>query len=122
MLINLTNHPSALWDKAQQQAATQYGTCMDMPFPAIDSEGDENYIDQLTDEYLQKILTSADGQETEVTVHLMGEMTFVFSLLQKLQQNNIVCVASTSERISRDLGNGQKEILFKFVRFRNYFI
>lgn len=73
MLINLTNHPSALWDKAQQQAASQYGACMDLPFPAIDSEGDENYIDRLTDEYLQKILTLADGQTAEITVHLMGD-------------------------------------------------
>ena len=120
MLINLTNHPSALWDKPQQQAAAQYGTCMDMPFPAIDSEGDENYIDQLTDEYLQKILTLAHGQETEVTVHLMGEMTFTVSLAGKLKNAGIRCVASTSVRDSKDLGNGQKEITFRFVRFRAY--
>ena len=120
MLINLTNHPSALWDKAQQQAASQYGVCMDMPFPAIDSEGDENYIDRLTDEYLQKILTLADGQKNKVAVHIMGEMTFSFALVEKLKNAGIRCVASTSVRDSIDLGNGQKEITFKFVKFRNY--
>lgn len=120
MLINLTNHPSALWDDKQLQAADQYGECVDMPFPAIDAEGDEEYINQLTDEYLQKIIQIADKEETEITVHLMGEMTFTFSLVEKLKNIGISCISSTSERNTRDLGNGQKEIQFKFVKFRRY--
>lgn len=120
MLLNLTNHPSSLWDEAQLQAAAVYGECVDMPFPAIDAEGDEEHINQLTDEYLQKITQIADNEETEITVHLMGEMTFTVSLVEKLKNAGISCISSTSVRQSKDLGNGQKEITFKFVRFRKY--
>ena len=120
MLINLTNHPSSRWDKAQLQAAAEYGECVDIPFPAIDPEGDEEYIDRLTDVYLQKIMEIAKSEQSEITVHLMGEMTFTFSLIEKLQNEGITCISSTSVRQSKDLGNGQKEITFNFVRFRKY--
>ncbi len=120
MLINLTNHPSSLWDKAQLQAAAQYGECVDMPFPAVDPEGDEEYVDRLTDVYLQKIMEIANNEQSEVTVHLMGEMSFTVSLVEKLRNVGISCILSTSTRQSKDLGNGQKEITFNFVRFRKY--
>lgn len=120
MLLNLTNHPSTHWDEAQLQAAALYGECIDIPFPAIDAEGDEEYIDRITDEYLQKIVDIADSEQSKVTVHLMGEMTFTFLLVEKLQSVGIPCIASTSVRQTKDLGNGQKEITFKFVRFREY--
>ena len=118
--INLTNHPSSLWDKAQLQAAAQYGECVDMPFPAVDPDGDEEYVDRLTDEYLQKIMEIANNEQSEVTVHLMGEMSFTVSLVEKLRNVDISCILSTSTRQSKDLGNGQKEITFNFVRFRKY--
>ncbi|NLV39481.1 MAG: CRISPR-associated protein, partial [Bacteroidales bacterium] len=118
--INLTNHPSSLWDKAQLQAAAQYGECVDMPFPAVDPEGDEEYVDRLTDVYLQKIMEIANNEQSEVTVHLMGEMSFTVSLVEKLRNVGISCILSTSTRQSKDLGNGQKEITFNFVRFRKY--
>jgi len=118
--INLTNHPSSLWDEAQLQAATQYGECVDMPFPAVDPDGDEEYVDRLTDEYLQKIMEIANNEQSEVTVHLMGEMSFTVSLVEKLRNVDISCILSTSTRQSKDLGNGQKEITFNFVRFRKY--
>lgn len=120
ILLNLTNHPHSLWDESQLQAASQYGECVDMPFPQIDAEADEAYIDELTDEYLQKIKDYATEQQAEVTVHLMGELTFSFALVEKLKNAGIACISSTSVRDSKDLGNGQKEITFKFVRFRNY--
>lgn len=119
-LLNLTNHPHSLWDEAQMQAASRYGECVDMPFPPIDPEGDEAYIDALTDEYLQKIKDFATERQADVTVHLMGELTFSFALVEKLKNAGIACISSTSVRNSKDLGNGQKEIVFKFVRFRNY--
>jgi len=120
MLINLTNHPSSRWDKAQLQAAAEYGECIDMPFPAVDPDGDEEYIDRLTDEYLQKIMETANNEQSEVTVHLMGEMSFTVSLVEKLRNVGISCILSTSTRQSKDLGNGQKKITFNFVRFRKY--
>ncbi len=120
MLLNLTNHPSAQWDEEQLQAAAQYGKCVDMPFPAINPEGDEEYVDRLTDEYLQKIVEIVNREQSKVTVHLMGELTFTVSLVGKLQNVGITCISSTSKRESMDLGNGEKNITFKFVRFREY--
>lgn len=121
MLINLTNHPFLQWSDEQKQAAEQFGSCVDLPFPAVDPSADADDIDALADEYLQKILDISKHEESEPVVHLMGEMTFLYALANKLRDKNIRCVASTSERNTIDLGGGQKEIQFSFVRFRNYF-
>lgn len=119
MLINLTNHPSSLWNDKQLKAARTYGEIMDMPFPIIDETDDETYISTLADEYLQKIFELA--KESNVTVHLMGELTFTFALLKRLQQHGITCVASTSKRIVMGEKAGRKgEVVFQFERFRQY--
>ena len=117
--INLTNHPSSLWCDKQQEAARTYGEIMDMPFPMIDETDDETYISALADEYLQKILELA--KDNNVTVHLMGELTFTFALLKRLQEYGIPCVASTSKRIVKEEEVGRKgEVIFQFERFRRY--
>lgn len=119
ILLNLTNHPSSLWSDKQRDAAHVYGEIMDMPFPAIDETDDETYIAVLADEYLQKILDLA--KENNVTVHLMGELTFTFALLKRLQEHGIPCVASTSKRIVKEECAGHKsEVIFQFERFRRY--
>ncbi len=118
MLINLTNHPSTFWDGSQLQAAAEYGDIVDMPFPAIDAESDESRIELLVNEYFEKISNLAIHQK--VAVHIMGEMTFCFALIRKLQQAGISCIASTSTRHVEELGNGQKQVNFNFVRFRHY--
>lgn len=119
MLINLTNHPSSLWCDKQLEAARIYGEIMDMPFPAIDEMADEAYIEALADEYFQKILELA--KDKNVTVHLMGELTFTFALLKRLQEHGIPCVASTSKRIVKEETAGRKgEVIFQFERFRRY--
>lgn len=119
LLLNLTNHPSTLWSDKQRDAARVYGEIMDMPFPAIDETDDEMYISTLADEYLQKILDLA--KENNVTVHLMGELTFTFALLKRLQEHGIPCVASTSKRIVKEETAGRKgEVIFQFERFRRY--
>lgn len=119
MLINLTNHPSTLWDTAQLDAAQQlFGNIVDLPFPDVDPAGDEQYISNLADEYLNKILSLANGALP--TVHLMGEMTFTFALLNRLRTHNIPCIASTTQRIVENLPNGEKKVKFQFVRLRMY--
>ena len=52
-------------------------------------------------------------------VHLMGEMNFTFSLVNKLKANGIKCVASTTVRETVE-ENGVKISKFKFVRYRSY--
>ena len=119
MLINLTNHPSSLWSDKQLEAARVYEEIIDMPFPAIDETDDETYISTLADEYHQKILDIA--KENSVTVHLMGELTFTFALLKRLQEHGIPCVASTSKRMVNEETPGRKgEVIFQFERFRRY--
>lgn len=119
MLINLTNHPSTQWSERQLEAAKSYGDIIDIPFPTIDEMADEAYIDALADEYLQKILASTTDKD--VTVHLMGELTFTFALLKRLQGHGIPCIASTSKRIVKEETAGRKgEVIFQFERFRRY--
>lgn len=119
MFVNLSNHPSTLWNEEQALAAKALGgTIVDLPFPTIDPSGDENHIANLVDEYVEKVL--ALGEPAELTVHIMGEMTFTFAIITKLLAASVNCVASTTERITRQLPDGRKESIFRFVRFRKY--
>lgn len=120
MLINLSNHPSSKWSEKQKQVANEsYGEIVDFPFPNVDPTGDETYIERLADECVSTIC-SLSNQTENVTVHLMGEMTLSFSILKKLSNMGIECVASTTERIVNEYEGGKKEVLFKFVGFRKY--
>lgn len=118
MFLNLSNHPSTLWSAEQLSAAAQYGEIQDLPFPAIDPAADETIIDELVDQYFDEIIEISKGKN--LTVHLMGEMTFTFALVRRLQGAGIACVASTSVRSSIEVAQGKKQIEFQFVRFRNY--
>lgn len=119
MLLNLTNHNSTYWSEKQKEAAQSYGEIMDFPFPQIDESADEIYISNLADEYLHRILKLTECQN--VTVHLMGEQTFVYALLKRLRKNGIECIASTTKRIVNTDNTGQKkEVIFQFERFRCY--
>ena len=118
LFINLTNHPYEDWCARQREAAREYGEVVDMPFPAIDEWGDKAYIEALADEYLHRVLTYAEVYS--VTVHLMGELTFSFALLERLRQQGIPVIASTSKRLVSDESGGHKVVTFQFARFRRY--
>lgn len=119
MLINLSNHPSSQWNEKQLVAAKAYGDLVDIQFPVVDESGDEEYIVLLANQYIEKIMSM--GTLDDLTVHLMGEMTFTFALLKKLQEYGIRCVASTSKRIVKEEVSGRKEeVIFEFERFREY--
>lgn len=113
MFLNLSNHPSANW--SEKQLAASGGNVVDMPFPQVDPDGDEAYIENLANEYLQKILEMKDVS----AVHLMGEMNFTFALANMLKSRGIVCVASTTKRDTVE-ENDVKVSIFNFVRFRRY--
>ena len=119
MFINLSNHPSAHWSARQKAAAERLcGDIIDLPFPVVDPAGDEAYIAALADDYCRKVLEMSGGKN--VVVHLMGEMTLTFALVQRLCVHSIPCVASTTERVTVEYADGRKESMFQFVRFRNY--
>ncbi len=113
MLINLSNHPSLNWTTEQLAAAGN--KVIDMPFPLISPDGDETYIETITNEYLTKIMEI----KGVTAVHIMGEMNFTYSLVNKLKANGIKCVASTTKREVVE-ENGLKISKFNFVRYREY--
>lgn len=118
MLINLSNHPSPRWSETQKRAASVYGDIVDLPFPVVDAQGDEEYISMIADEYVRKVEEKSNG--CTLFVHLMGEMSLTFALIKRLHEKGISCVASTSERKVVEYEPGRKEVIFQFVRFRQY--
>lgn len=118
LFINLSNHPSPQWTAEQLAAAEQYGTVTDMPFPVIDSGADSEEIAKLVEETFDRLKSLAAGKTA--TVHLMGEMTFTYTLVRRLKDAGFRCVASTTDREVVDNGDGTRTTRFHFVRFREY--
>lgn len=119
MLLNLSNHPSVTWPEEQTAEAVQsYGKIEDLPFPAVDPRADPDEVSALAESYFRNIIVRA--VKDKLTIHLMGEMTFTFALVQRLLAAGIPCVASTTERTVTEEGDGRKTVQFRFVRFRKY--
>ncbi|MFR6435728.1 TIGR02221 family CRISPR-associated protein [Porphyromonas sp.] len=118
LFLNLSNHPSDKWSKAQLDAARAYGEVVDMPFPEIDPGATTEEIHRLAEEYAKEI--SSRYPDCDLTVHLMGEMTFCFRLVTLLHARGVRCVASTTQRKTSELPDGKKESIFEFQAFREY--
>lgn len=116
MFINLSNHPSENWSKEQFEAARSYGEVLDMSFPNIEPSFTSSEIGNLADDVVNAI--SAYG--SDVTVHIMGEMTFTYAVVSRLKARGVICVASTTERNIVMMPDGRKVSEFKFVQFREY--
>jgi hypothetical protein len=118
LFINFSNHPSCYWGDAQRAAAEKYGEICDLPFPVVDEQSSEEEVSQLADRYVATIMSM--GEPDEITVHIMGEMTFTFMVVTRLKEMGIRCVASTTERKTSYRDDGTKLSEFSFVRFREY--
>ena len=115
MLINLSNHPSSTWQPEQLKAAiNRYETIKDITFPYIKPQADAASIQELAKNYFQEIVLYHPK-----AVHLMGEMTFTYGLVNLLKQSQITCLASTTNRIVIENGV-EKFVRFQFVQFREY--
>lgn len=115
LLLNLSNHPVASWQEKQlEEVKKMFCEVMDMPFPSIPPEMSEEDVEKMVDDYFQKII-----ELNPVAVHVMGEMTFTFRLVQKLKEAGIICLASTTERIVEE-SEGKKTVEFRFQGFRKY--
>ena len=124
MLINFSNHPSEYWSKEQLEAAKTYGTVVDEPFPAVPPEADEETIGKMADECvsrLQGIIAEKNGDELS-PVHIMGEMTLTFAIVDRLLKMGIKCLASTTRREVTFDADGNKVATFRFVKFREYML
>ena len=112
--VNLSNHPSSNWDEAQRQAAEQYGAIVDVPFPAVPAGENEAYIQQLSEELVQKVIQYQPG-----AVLCQGEFTLAYSVIRKLKARGVCVLAACSERNVVTNGN-TNQVVFQFERFREY--
>jgi hypothetical protein len=120
MLINFTNHPSKNWSDSQTAAASLYGEILDIPFPNADPNGDEDYIEELADTFVSRIIA-----HKPTAVLCQGEMTLAFAVASILMNEcGVMVLAACSERtVSESKGeNGEmiKRAAFRFKRFRKY--
>lgn len=121
MLINITHHPHTKWSDSQLEAAhNRFGEITDCPFPIINPADSINDVQQKAEQLLEQVLEIQHQQQAPIAVHLMGEMSLVYSLLRLLRENNIQTYASTSERIVTNQENGSRNVVFKFNKFRPY--
>ena len=117
IFINLTNHPIEKWDDKQRKEASVYGNLMNMQFPTIEPEATTDDVRELANHFVHEI--KVINATHDVTVHIMGEMTFTFSVVEQLKALGIRCLASTTKRNVEEI-NGQKISTFEFVQFRDY--
>ena len=101
------------------EIAGEYGDIQDIPFPQINPKATVHEILNLASGYCDDILKLKYQKELFV-VHVMGEMTFVHTLVRFLQNHNIQCVASTTERLVLEEKEGKKTVQFNFIQFRGY--
>ena len=121
MLINISNHPHEGWQPKQCKAAKIYGHIINIPFPTIPPKATTAEVEIMVDVYLNNILILIQQDRNQPTVvHIMGEMTFTYALVSKLQVQGIICVASTTKRMVT-VTNDIKKTAFKFIQFRPYF-
>jgi hypothetical protein len=121
MLINLSNHPSAAWSVEQMQAAvTQFGGVEDIPFPNINPADSSEDIRDLVETYAGLVAACFMQPDAQRSVHIMGEMTFVHTFVNRLSPHGVHCYASTTERTVLEEADGRKTVQFRFVQFRRY--
>lgn len=117
--INLSNHPSARWEEKQKEAAQQWGTIVDYPFPAVEAQSSTQDIKELAKAIVTKIL-----KKNPAAVMCQGEMTLTYQLVKLLKEQGVTVLAACSERkISETIlpdGTYEKKAIFQFVRFREY--
>lgn len=112
--VNFTNHPMKMWDEKQKHEAEQYGEIIDLRFPNVEAEGDEEYIEQLAGECVEKIL-----EYQPCAVLCQGEFSLSYQVILRLKEKGIRVMAACSKRMVRELEN-KKEVTFVFERFRFY--
>lgn len=112
--VNFTNHPSAGWEEHQIQEALKYGEILDLPFPTVDPQGDEDDIRRLSEECAGQILTLCPG-----AVLCQGEFNVVYQVVNRLLEQGVTVLAACSARMVEET-DGKKVVTYQFCRFRKY--
>ena len=92
-----------------------YGEVVDIPFPHINPEWELSEVAALVEEHLGKIASLQPA-----AVHIMGEFSFCFLMVNRLKSMGTPAIMSTTSRKVTE-ENGKKIVQFDFVRFRKYF-
>ena len=122
MLINLSNHSILYWgDKQIAQAKDLYNIIEDMPFPEVDPDWEISTVYNLATIYAKDCLQILEkSTDPNNAIHVMGELTFCYQFIRLMQQQEVTCLASTTERIAVVTAEG-KVSRFEFKSFRPYF-
>lgn len=118
MFINFSNHSLSTWTEKQIKVAKEYGELEEIVFPNINPQFTTEQVQMLATDYVAKILTHYPTEN--LTIHVMGELTFCFSVVQQLKEKGVRCVASTTERIVEETADNKKVTQFSFAQFREY--
>lgn len=120
IFVNLSNHPTSKWGSEQLAAARNLGEkIIDVPFPMIAPDATHQDVLDAAFACYKEIESLCDPELNDVTIHVMGEMTFTYNFIN-VASLDCDCVASTTERISVENSDGTKTSTFKFVQFRLY--
>lgn len=112
--INLTNHPSKLWDRKQREEAEKYGEIVDIPFPNVEPGWSRESVAALSEKMVSRIM-----QKHPKAVLCQGEFCLAYQIVRDLQEKGVLVVAACSKRMVKEDGN-QKLVTFKFEQFREY--
>lgn len=118
LFINLSNHPSSLWGEGQLAEAKKLGEIVDMEFPAVNPCATTMELDEVAQKLVDDIRERAG--DNNITVHVMGEMSLTYKVVQRLISWGIRCVCSTTQRIVTEDADGRKVTEFHFEQFRDY--
>lgn len=118
LFINLSNHPSSLWGEGQLAEAKKMGEIVDMVFPVVNPCATTIELDEMAQKLVDDIRKLAG--ENNITVHVMGEMSLTYKVVQRLISWGIRCVCSTTQRIVTEDADGRKVTEFHFEQFRDY--
>lgn len=121
--VNFSNHPSTGWSDSQKAAALNMvapgAAIIDIPFPAVDPTGDDNYISKVAADAVRSIMSATNG--APAVVNIQGDFGLTFRVVSRiLNGSSIKCVYATTARTVTDLGDGKKVAQFNFVQFRPY--
>jgi hypothetical protein len=134
VFVNVSNHPSEKWEKAQKDAA---GDVVDVAFPNVPPEATEEEIELLAEKVCEDVVNKRaevvawyERQLEDTTysvdeflaasrrVLVQGEFSLCNEIWRRLGAMGFQPVVATSARESVDLGDGKKTTVFKFVKFR----
>ena len=118
LFINLSNHPSSQWGENQLAEAKKLGEIVDMEFPVVKPCATTIELDEMAQKLVDDIRKLAG--ENNITVHVMGEMSLTYKVVQRLISWGIRCVCSTTQRIVTEDADGRKVTEFHFEQFRDY--